>query len=238
MEWRARLKELPEKLVSGLYALSAVIIIKIFVDVGVIPILRVVTDTMHEPSAQPHATLILPKILKPSLFLGLAALAVLAGRDGLRRTIRCFFMPETVAGAAFYWILINRLVSALMMAFFISLFNSMAAQSHRWPAYPAIMTVSLIIVPAYLAGWFISRRSSFAALPGILVGIAAGVVLWLPDFILGWWQWSSTASWQPLHYLQTTVPMIISTLLSIPFAVAPVLLRNLRGGRIRYGPAD
>ncbi len=237
MEWRARLKRLPENLAFVLYAMSAIVLIKIVMDFGVSPILRLVTEALQGPSAQPHAKLVVPKLLTPSLLFGLAALALLVGRDGLRGAFTRFIRPETVIGAAFCWTIVNRLVSSLIVVAFIALYNLMIPESKQWPDYGGLFTFFLILVPAYFAGWIVSRRSGSSALPGILLSIAAGTILWLADFLLRGWQASSLATWQPFEYFQTAVPFIASALLTIPFAVAPVLLRNLRRGRRTYETA-
>jgi hypothetical protein len=238
MAWRARLKRLPENLAFVLYAMSAIVLIKIVMDFGVSPILRLVTESLHEPSAQPHAKLIVPKFLTPSLLLGLSALALLIGRDGVRGAFTRFIRPETVIGAAFCWTTVYTLGSSLIMAAFIALYNLMIPASQQWLGFGALVSFFVLTVPAYSAGWIVSRRSGSSALPGILVGIATSMVMWLADFLLRWWQSSSTATWQPFEYLQTAVPYITSALLTIPFAVAPVLLRNIRSGRNIHEPAS
>ena len=225
--WRMRLKRLPENLVFALYVVSAVTLVQFGIRFGIHPLLRLLSEALLKPAATPHASLLYPHYLNISVIFGFAVFALLVGRDGVRRALKRFILPETRIGAAFYWICLNLIGSSLISFASVALFNFLIPKSYQWTSNADVLSLIASIIPAFLAGWVVSRRCGPAALPGVLSGMAALILMGLLNSLLRGWQISSDQPWLLIPYIKTTFTSLLFSLITVPFAVAPVMLKNV-----------
>ena len=232
--WRMRLKRLPENLVFALYVISAVTLVQFAIRFGVHPLLRLLSEALLKPTATPHASLVYPNYLNISVILGFAVFALLVGRDGVRGVLKRFILLETRIGAAFYWIALNLLCSSLISFASVVLFNFLIPKSYQWTSNMIVLSLAGSSVPAFVTGWVVSRRCGSAALPGVLSGVGALILMGLLDSILKAWQISSDQPWLLIPYIKTTLTYLMFSLTMVPFAAAPALLQNVWIGRNRH----
>ncbi|MBC8102110.1 MAG: hypothetical protein H7Z41_05930 [Cytophagales bacterium] len=143
-----------------LSAAAALTLVTLLFRLGYGPLVVAIVPQLPLPSPinshSQSTTFTQPLFLTPSIVLGLAAAAFLTYRDGAGRTVRRFVNPQTVAGAAFYWLLISRLTHAVLM---LSGNHALYA-NHLW-GLQSLMTLGpfLMTVPPAIAGWIVTRVS-------------------------------------------------------------------------------
>lgn len=213
--WRMRLKRLPESLVIVLSVAAGLVLKTLLFRFGYGPLVQALLPDLSLPDMPQQAVIRVDPLFTFTLLAGLAACAVLFFRDGAMQTLRRLVNPATVAGAAFYWMvleqlshsILNRALSQALIEYELWDFESIIALG---PVYA--------VVPPAFAAWIVTRISPRNGMAGIAAGIGVATTLGLAGFLLA--QWGPVLS-QPSNILVyfTRVPtMLFSVLISASLA--------------------